>query len=275
MLNVKPRYIFIISVFSFLLFGCKTTNNVEDKNHNSNQYRGYKSNYSHKKYQNTANDAAPKGPVPNRFKENKPVDGPFSRYGNPAEYNVDGKTYQVLTRPKGYHERGLASWYGTKFHSKLTSSGEAYNMYALTAAHKTLPLPTYVRVKNLDNGRVAIIKVNDRGPFHSGRILDLSYGAAVKLGIFPKGTAMVEVDAIMQKDKIANYYLQVGAFASNTSALNLQAKIKQYSSNKVFIEKDNQKYLVRVGPIVSRASSDNLKKLLQSKGVKEIFTMIQ
>jgi rare lipoprotein A len=275
MLNVKPRYIFVISVFCFLLFGCKTTNNVDDKNQNTNQNRGVKNNFAHKKYQTTANDAAPKGPVPSSFKENKPVDEPLSRYGNPAEYNVDGKTYQVMTRPKGYHERGLASWYGTKFHSRSTSSGEAYNMYALTAAHKTLPLPSYVRVKNLNNGRTAIIKVNDRGPFHTGRVLDLSYGSAVKLGIFPKGTAMVEIEAITQKDIVANYYLQVGAFASNTSALNLQSKIQKYSSNKVFIEKDKQKYLVRVGPIVSRSSSDNLKKLLQSKGVSEIFTTIQ
>ncbi len=96
----------------------------------------------------------------------------------------------------GYHTKGLASWYGTKFHKKRTSSGENYDMYALTAAHKTLPLPTYIKVKNLKKRKVAIVKVNDRGPFHSDRILDLSYGAAIKLGIFPQGTAPVEIEAL-------------------------------------------------------------------------------
>lgn len=113
--------------------------------------------------------------------------------GNPEKYTVKGKTYRVLRDVKGYRERGEASWYGTAFHGNPTSSGERYDMYQMTAAHKHLPLPSYVEVKNLDNQRRVIVRVNDRGPFISGRIIDLSYAAATKLGILAKGTARVEI----------------------------------------------------------------------------------
>ena len=128
--------------------------------------------------------------------EPRPRQEPKSRYGNPASYEVFGKRYHVLDSAKGYQERGLASWYGTKFHGRRTSSGEPYDMFALTAAHKSLPLPTYVRVTNLENGQSLIVKVNDRGPFHEGRIIDLSYSAAVRLGVYAKGSARVEVVAL-------------------------------------------------------------------------------
>lgn len=118
------------------------------------------------------------------FKEPVPTKEPLSRYGNPSEYSVDGRSYQVMRNSSGYKTRGVASWYGTKFHKQRTSSGEPYNMYVMSAAHKTLPLPTYIKVKNLDNGKEAIVKVNDRGPFHSNRIIDLSYAAALKLEFF-------------------------------------------------------------------------------------------
>jgi rare lipoprotein A len=121
---------------------------------------------------------------------------PLSRSGNPASYKVRGKRYFTKSTSAGHVERGLASWYGTQFHGRKTSSGERYNMYAMTAAHKTLPLPSYVRVTNMENGRSAVVKVNDRGPFHGPRVIDLSYSAAKKLGVIKKGTAMVEVRAI-------------------------------------------------------------------------------
>ncbi len=120
---------------------------------------------------------------------------PKSRYGN-KPYVVHGTRYHVLPTSNGFRQRGIASWYGTRFHKALTSSGERYNMFAMTAAHKRLPLPTYLRVKNLENGREIIVKVNDRGPFASGRIIDLSYTAAKKLGMLHKGTARVEINAI-------------------------------------------------------------------------------
>nr|VFK42184.1 MAG: rare lipoprotein A [Candidatus Kentron sp. SD]VFK48048.1 MAG: rare lipoprotein A [Candidatus Kentron sp. SD] len=121
---------------------------------------------------------------------------PKSRYGNPRSYVVRGRRYYVSPSNKGYVKRGLASWYGTKFHGRRTSSGEPYDMCAMTAAHRSLPLPTYARVTNLENNRQAVVRINDRGPFYSKRIIDLSYAAARKLRVVGKGTAFVEVRAI-------------------------------------------------------------------------------
>jgi len=124
-----------------------------------------------------------------------------SRYGNPASYVVFNKRYFVMADSKDYKARGVASWYGTKFHGKKTSSGEPYDMFAMTAAHRTLPLPTYIQVTNLSNQRQVIVKVNDRGPFSNDRILDLSYAAASKLGVLASGTALVDIKAIDPRQK--------------------------------------------------------------------------
>lgn len=121
---------------------------------------------------------------------------PPSRTGNPASYVVFGRRYQVKETSEGYRERGVASWYGWDFHYRKTSSGSPYNMFELTAAHKSLPLPSYVQVTNLDNGRVVVVKVNDRGPFVGKRLIDLSYAAADRLGMLGQGTAPVEVVAL-------------------------------------------------------------------------------
>ncbi|MEW9796727.1 septal ring lytic transglycosylase RlpA family protein [Alteromonas sp. CYL-A6] len=120
---------------------------------------------------------------------------PYREY-NSRPYTVLGKRYYPLLTGKGYEENGVASWYGQKFHGHLTSNGETYNMFAMTAAHKTLPLPSYVRVTNLDNGKQAIVRVNDRGPFHANRVIDLSYAAAMKLDYHNKGTARVKLEVI-------------------------------------------------------------------------------
>lgn len=230
------------------------------------------------KHQPTDKDGAPPGPLPVFFKPVKPKHEPLSRYGNPDVYRVNGHTYQVMTNPSGYRTRGLASWYGTKFHSRRTSSGENYDMYALTAAHKTLPLPSYVRVKNLNNGKVAVVKVNDRGPFHSGRVIDLSYAAAVKLGLLPKGTAPVEIEALNTtvhgKAHIAHYYLQAGAFNSAKLANILQGKLSKLTPSPVFIEKYQQRYIVRVGPFASRKMTDSLKLALARHGVPGAFSLL-
>jgi rare lipoprotein A len=240
--------------------------------------RAQKNMISTEKFIPTAQDGAPAGPVPKRFKKVKPVNEPLSRYGNPATYQVSGHRYEVMTTATGYRRRGLASWYGTKFHSKRTSSGEDYDMYALTAAHKTLPLPTYVRVKNLNNGRVAIVKVNDRGPFHTGRIIDLSYAAATKLGVFPKGTALVEIEALNTADPgqrhVAHYYLQAGAFESRALAELLRNKLAKLTPSPVFIEKYQQRFLVRVGPFADRPISERLKVLLKNNGVPGAFSLL-
>jgi len=125
------------------------------------------------------------------------TDEPRSPVGNRSPYTVLGKQYKVLDRPHGYVEQGIASYYGAKFHGRRTSNMEVYDMYAFTAAHKTLPLPSFARVTNLDNGKSVVVRVNDRGPFHEGRVIDLSYAAAVKLGIHPRGTGRVEVRALV------------------------------------------------------------------------------
>ena len=121
---------------------------------------------------------------------------PRSALGNPDSYEVYGEHYVVLNDFAGFKQRGIASWYGKKFHGKNTSSGEPYDMFLMTAAHKTLPIPCYVRVTNLSNQRSAIVRVNDRGPFHSDRIIDLSYVAALKLGVIGVGSAPVEIEAL-------------------------------------------------------------------------------
>jgi peptidoglycan lytic transglycosylase len=139
-----------------------------------------------------AADAPNPDDVPNAV----PKKEPLSPYGNPPEYKVDGVTYHVLHNAKGYAAEGIASWYGPDFQGKRTSSGEPYDMYAMTAAHKTLPIPTYVEVTNLENGKKVIVRVNDRGPFEKGRIIDLSYIAALKLGIVGAGSARVRVRAL-------------------------------------------------------------------------------
>lgn len=133
---------------------------------------------------------------PADIKDAVPRREPVTRAGNKSPYTVLGQTYVLLPSADGYRATGMASWYGTKFHGQSTANGDNYDLYAMTAAHKTLPIPTYVLVTNLENNRQAIVRVNDRGPFVSNRVIDLSYAAAVKLGYADKGTAFVEVAAI-------------------------------------------------------------------------------
>ena len=184
-----------------------------------------------------------------------PQKEPLARYGNQSPYTVLGKTYTVLPTSNGYHQRGIASWYGSKFHGNRTSSGEPYDMHLATAAHKSLPLPTYVEVKNLDNGRTMIIKVNDRGPFHSDRIIDLSYAAAIRLGVDKTGTANVEVRAIdvggsaRATAKVPyGTFLQIGAFKSKQTATELAGKMTAAHLNPVSVEKNKGLFKVWIGP---------------------------
>ena len=154
---------------------------------------------SHQKHSSSgrysqAHDSAPPHAVDvSHVKDAIPRAEPKSRYGNPPSYVVFGKRYHTLASSEGYSERGIASWYGTKFHGHRTSSGESYDMYRMSAAHKTLPLPTYARVTNLRNGKSVVVKINDRGPFVKGRISDVSYLAAQKLDFVQQGLAKVRV----------------------------------------------------------------------------------
>ena len=224
-----------------------------------------------------------------------PRDEPRSKYGNPAHYEVFGKRYYTLNSSRGYHEKGLASWYGTKFHGKRTSSGEPYDMYAMTAAHKTLPLPTYVEVTNLNNGRKVIVKVNDRGPFHDNRLIDLSYSAATKLGIIKKGTGLVSVRAVtsghvidtkttetVENTKVSGpvgLYLQVGAFSTSSSADQLKAKLQQQIGDAILIaplaRPEGNLYRVRVGPLASIEYGDSLASRLLDLGFNDAHIVVE
>ncbi|WP_429199108.1 septal ring lytic transglycosylase RlpA family protein [Luteibacter sp. W1I16] len=152
------------------------------------------------RYRSSSDSVPTDIPDVNKLPEPVPKVEPRSLYGNKSPYSVLGQTYNVLPSPRGYVERGIASFYGNKFHGYKTSSLEEYDMYQFSAAHKTLPLPSYARVTNLENGKSVIVRINDRGPFHENRIIDLSFAAAVKIGVWPKGTGLVEVRAIDPND---------------------------------------------------------------------------
>ena len=234
-----------------------------------------------------------------------------SRSGNPTSYVVFGKRYHVMSSSHGYKKRGIASWYGSKFHGRRTSSGEPYDMHAMTAAHKTLPLPTYVRVTNLKNGRQVILKVNDRGPFHDNRIIDLSHTAAIKLGIKGTGTGLVEVEAIDTNETYAaakpsmttstltkpalktpalktqrtapssvDLYLQLGAFVSSHNANNLKNRVNSVidsntASISTTLKNQQQFYRVRIGPINGVAQADELAHTLTQKGFSQPRVIIE
>ncbi|KIQ98343.1 septal ring lytic transglycosylase RlpA family protein [Lysobacter sp. A03] len=155
---------------------------------------------------------------------------PRSAYGNRPTYAVLGKKYRVLDDTKGFVERGTASYYGNKFHGRRTSNMEVYDMYAFTAAHKSLPLPSFARVTNLDNGRSVVVRVNDRGPFHDGRVVDLSYAAAVKLGVQQAGTGRVEVRALQPGESPPTQFVAAPTPAPTTSMDSLVAKLPAATS---------------------------------------------
>lgn len=203
----------------------------------------------------------------------KPVTEPRSRYGNPPAYEVYGQRYFVLGSATGYRERGRASWYGTKFHGKRTSSGEPYDMFAMTAAHKTLPLPTYVRVTHLGNGRSVVVKVNDRGPFHEGRIIDLSYAAAAKLDILKHGHAEVEVETIepgapAPAAAAAQTFLEVATTDDPVYAVSLREEIAGLGVDPVEIrtlERDGTVWhRVLAGPFADAASVAAAQRRLEA-----------
>ena len=264
---------------SLLLSACQTQHSTLPASKNGNkqvarQHKPWVAKSTDPRY-TQSQDGATNGPAPKAFKEPKPAHEPLSRYGNPDSYKVDGHHYQVLRKTSGYREKGLASWYGTKFHKMRTSSGEPYDMYAMTAAHKTLPLPTYLRVKNVKTGQTAIVKVNDRGPFHSDRILDLSYAAAHRLGLFPRGTALVEIETLSGFSREARYYIQAGAFGTQDSARTLRDKLAGFSHAPVLIEKHSGRYIVRTGPFSSKQEAEAMKQKLNAHGVYGSYAMLQ
>jgi rare lipoprotein A len=209
---------------------------------------------------------------------------PRSRRGNPPFYTVMGKRYNVLASAEGFVERGVASWYGPTFHGNSTSIGERYDMYGMTAAHKTLPLPAYARVTNLRNGKSVVVRVNDRGPFVSNRIIDLSYTAAAKLEMLREGTTLVEVRVLTPEtpDVLTRsterpppeLFVQAGAFADANNARRLAEKLRSAGLASTFVaapppDGKSKLHRVRVGPVESVAEFDRIAKQLAGLGVPD------
>jgi rare lipoprotein A len=209
---------------------------------------------------------------------------PRSAHGNPPFYDALGARYYVLASADGYVERGVASWYGPSFHGGNTSSGEPYDMYGMTAAHKTLPLPCYARVTNLKNGKSVVVRINDRGPFVANRLIDLSYSAAARLDMLREGTTLVEVRALtpgvpdeLTRSAVApppTLYLQAGAFADAQNAQRLLTRLQQAGLAGAFIASPLQGrtsalYRVRLGPVASVAEFDALNARLLELGIHD------
>jgi rare lipoprotein A len=213
---------------------------------------------------------------------------PRSVHGNPPFYDVLGRRYFVLATADGYLERGVASWYGPTFHGGNTSSGELYDMYGMTAAHKTLPLPTYARVTNLRNGHSVVVRINDRGPFVANRLIDLSYTAAAKLDMIRDGTTLVEVLALtpgvpdqFTRSEAApppSLYVQAGAFAEERNAQRLLERLHGAGLASAFVlsplEGRSGLFRVRLGPVASVAEFDALAARLTALGIPDAFLAV-
>ena len=262
---------------------------------------------------NRAKDGPPRSGsafIPELPDDAVPRPEPRSRYGNGPVYEVLGKRYTVMQSSDGYKERGVASWYGKKFHNKMTSMQEPYDMHAMTAAHKSLPLPTYVRVRNLRNDRSVIVRVNDRGPFVHNRIIDLSYSAARKLDMIGTGTSIVEVEAIGFDEPSGDrptrqtlpeappavasapaavpavatapepvssrkIFVQIGAFGDRENAERRLARLRSAGIGTGFILVDTNSdpalYRVRVGPIKGVLQYDILVEELENLGINDPY----
>jgi len=230
-----------------------------------------------------------------------------SRYGNGPVYEVFGKRYTVLNSSNGYEERGVASWYGKKFHGRLTSNRETYDMHQMTAAHKTLPLPTYVRVRNLRNNNSIVVRVNDRGPFVANRIIDLSYSAALKLDMISAGTSLVEVTAInldapggdqparqvspaappapepaseaVPMQQSSSIFVQVGAFGDRANAEKRLSQLTATGIDNAFILEDFSLspalLRVRIGPVADVIQYDVLVEELENIGIMDPYLIVE
>jgi rare lipoprotein A len=214
---------------------------------------------------------------------------PRSAHGNPPFYDVLGQRYFVLPSAEDYLERGVASWYGPSFHGGTTSNGESYDMYAMTAAHKTLPLPSYARVTNLKNGKSIVVRINDRGPFVANRLIDLSYSAAARLDMLREGTTLVEVRALtpgvpddLTRSAAApapTLYVQAGAFADEHNAQRLLRRLQAAGLPAVFVAAplagSAALYRVRVGPVGSVADFDRIAARLNALGVAQVRLAVE
>jgi rare lipoprotein A len=264
-------------------------------------------------YEDDGPEASPPADIAN-IPDAVPKAEPRSASGN-KPYSVYGVTYTPLADTSSYRERGVASWYGKKFHGRRTSSGEPYDMYAMTAAHKTLPLPSYVRVRNLQNDRSVVVRVNDRGPFLHNRLIDLSYAAAARLGILGAGTGVVEVEAVGPDEPatqvVKTYplqiipsaaaaeeisaapvqapaanpklYLQVGAFTQRDNAVSLRDRLEREALRPIFVHSSQASggtdtapvYRVRIGPLASVEEGDRLTERVVQLGISDARIVVE
>lgn len=216
-----------------------------------------------------------------QIKELTPVYEPPSAKGNRSPYTVWGKQYEVLPSGVGYKTQGIASWYGKKFHGYATANGEVYDMYQLSAAHKSLPLPSYVLVTNLENQRQVLVRVNDRGPFHEDRVIDLSYAAAMRLGMLKNGTAKVKLETIDPitwnggMDPSLNHLtppvmVQVAAMSKVDSAQRIKSNLSKKTPQKIQVVSTEVKqrllHKVQIGPVATRSELQTLIEMLVKEG---------
>ncbi|WP_191600324.1 septal ring lytic transglycosylase RlpA family protein [Marinomonas algicola] len=289
--------IILIGVVALLLSACTSTEHINQSS--SKTVVDYDKASGGGRY-SILQDHAPTGDINvDHLPDLVPVWEPKSRGGNKSSYKVWGKTYRVMNSAKGYTAIGTASWYGNKFHGHKTSNGETYDMYGFSAAHKNLPLPTYLKVTNLDNSRSVIVRVNDRGPFHGDRLIDLSYAAAARLDYHKKGLARVKVEAITPEkgetyslpttivnpplvvpatkssstsaalSKGSFTHLQLGAYSKLASANRLKTKLIQKFDTQIKISVKKQSdnlYKVFVGPYTSLNDLDLWSAKIEAAG---------
>ena len=231
-------------------------------------------------------DKAPtSAPDVTKVEDAHPKYEPYSRGGNKKNYTVLGKSYQVMDSGAGYAEKGIASWYGAKFHGHLTSNGETYDMYSMSAAHKTLPLPSYVKVTNLKNDKTVIVRVNDRGPFHADRVIDLSYAAAHRLDMLKTGTANVSLEVIYianpESSALAElkgtelHYIQVVASSNKERLGHLANSLEQKYQVKSRIQSVNNLYRLQLGPIGQQQLADKLTEKLKQEGYPQSYLLTE
>lgn len=293
----RLSYYLLSALTLILISACSTTS---DSSYNPGAKGPTGQSASHGRYA-IAKDSLPDDirPLdPKLLVDAVPVPEQRTKAGNKTPYTVLGKTYHVMPEHKiaSYEAEGKASWYGKKFHGHKTSNGERYDMYKMTAAHRTLPIPSYVKVTNLDNGKTVVVRVNDRGPFHKSRIVDVSYAAAAKLDMIRSGTARVKVEAVEPEttrlassepavskqaplhQKLAgatphiqpallpkpnaSTYLQVGAFRSQDSAMALRSQLSSITSHPINVDNLQGLFKVRIGPLDKTADVHALSQTL-------------
>jgi rare lipoprotein A len=231
---------------------------------------------------NQPKKAAPPQPVDSPATQPVPRAEPLSAVGNHSPYRVHGRTYTVLPSAQNYHEEGIASWYGPNFHGRLTSNQETFDMHQFTAAHRSLPLPSYARVSHLGNGRSVVVRINDRGPFKDNRLIDLSFAAAKALDMVDEGTARVRVRVLAAGPESADrpvvtsapgIYLQLGAFGSRANAMTLLKRLRQGQIPEAHIHTVSPAegqfvHRVRIGPLADVDTADELVATITLLGLE-------